>query len=318
MALTEFSLIERWFKRPAHGLVGLGIGDDCALLEVPAGQQLAVSIDTLVEGVHFSTEADPVALGHKALAVGLSDLAAMGAQPVWATLALTLPDSNDSWLEGFSCGLFALAEQFDVQLVGGDTCRGPLSITLQLHGLLPAGEAITRAGAQPGDGVWVSGWPGEAALALRARLDGPVLSADSRQALDDRLDRPQPRVAQGIALRGIASAAIDLSDGLCADLDHILQRSGVGARLHWQLLPLSAPLLANVDADQARNLVLAGGDDYELCITVPAAREPFLSVFEVEYGVQFTRIGEILPQSGLQCIDSAGAERELPSGYRHF
>ena len=318
MALSEFSLIDRYFKRPARASVALGIGDDCALLEVPPGQQLAVSIDTLVAGVHFGVDVDPVALGHKALAVGLSDLAAMGARPVWATLALTLPEVNESWLAGFSSGLFELAEQFDLQLVGGDTCRGPLSITLQLHGWLPRGRAITRHGAQPGDGVWVSGWPGEAALALSERLGQRRLRAATRAALLRRLDRPQPRVAQGLALRGIASAGIDVSDGLCADLAHILARSGVGARLHTSLLPLSEALLANLDADQARRMVLSGGDDYELCITVPAAREPYLSVFESEHGLRLTRIGEILAEPGLQCVDGSGEQCALPVGWRHF
>jgi thiamine-monophosphate kinase len=318
MALVEFALIDRWFKRPAHASVALGIGDDCALLEVPAGQQLAVSIDTLVEGVHFFADIDPVALGHKALAVGLSDLAAMAAQPAWATLSLTLPAANESWLEGFSCGLFALAEQHGVQLVGGDTCRGPLSITMQLHGLLPAGQALCRSGAQPGDGIWVTGWPGEAALALAARRGELSLAADWQQALDNRLDRPQPRVAQGLALRGVASAAIDLSDGLCADLVHILERSGVGARLYRQLLPVSAALLAHLGVERARDTVLAGGDDYELCITVPAMREPWLSVFEAEQGVQLTRIGEVLAEPGLQCVGGDGRPSPLPDGYRHF
>ena len=320
MALAEFSLIERWFKRPAHASVALGIGDDCALLEVPAGQQLAVSIDTLVEGVHFFGDADPVALGHKALAVGLSDLAAMGAQPAWATLALTLPAVNDSWLEGFSRGLFALAEQHALQLVGGDTCRGPLSITLQLHGLLPSGQAITRSGARPGDGVWVTGWPGEAALALAARRGELSLEGDWRARLDDRLDRPQPRVAQGLALRGIASAAIDLSDGLRADLAHILERSGVGARLQHRLLPISAALRTHLDAEQARDVVLTGGDDYELCFTVPVARETRLSAIETGPGggVRLSRIGEIIAAPGLQCVDADGRECPMPTGYRHF
>lgn len=318
MAQAEFSLIDRWFKRPAHASVALGIGDDCALLEVPDGQQLAVSIDTLVEGVHFFADADPVALGHKSLAVGLSDLAAMGAKPAWATLALTLPAANDSWLEGFSSGLFALADQHQLQLVGGDTCRGPLSITLQLHGLLPSGQAITRAGAQPGDGIWVTGWPGEAALALAARRGELRLADDWRQLLDERLDRPQPRVEQGLALRGIASAAIDLSDGLCADLTHILERSGVGARLHAAQLPLSPALLAHLDTQRAGATVLAGGDDYELCVTVPAAREPWLSVFEAEQGVRLTRVGDVLADTGLRCVDAEGGDYPLPAGYQHF
>ena len=322
MSAPEFSLIQRWFTRPAAASVAapvaLGIGDDCALLELPPGQQLAVSIDTLVEGVHFKHGAEPLALGHKALAVGLSDLAAMGATPAWATLALTLPAIDDAWLDGFSAGLFALAGRYGVQLVGGDTCRGPLSITLQLHGLLPTGQALTRSGARPGDGIWVSGWPGEASLALAAQLGELELKADTQELLQQRLDRPEPRVDLGLALRGVASAAIDLSDGLAADLGHILERSGVGARLLWSRVPLSPALLANLDVDRARRRVLSGGDDYELCITVPAGRERCMAEVEARHGVGFTRIGEIVREPGLVCVDGAGQRRELAPGYRHF
>lgn len=316
--IAEFSLIQRHFTRPsgAAGGVVLGIGDDCALLEVPAGQQLAVTIDTLVEGVHFFPGSDPQALGHKALAVSLSDLAAMGADPVWATLGLTLPRVDDAWLAAFSRGLFMLADRYRLQLVGGDTTRGPLSITLQCHGLVPRGSAITRSGASPGDGIWVSGSPGEAALALATRRDELTLAADWQQHLDQRLDRPDPRVGQGLALRGIASAAIDLSDGLLADLGHILERSAVGARVDGLALPLS-PALAQLSPAQARGLVLQGGDDYELCITVPERREAQMRVLD-GFGVPWTRIGEITEAEGLQCIDADGAPMPLPVGFQHF
>jgi thiamine-monophosphate kinase len=298
--------------------VALGIGDDCALLEVPTGKQLAVSIDTLVAGVHFFADTDPDALGHKSLAVGLSDLAAMAAEPAWATLALTLPEIDSNWLQAFSRGLFTLADRYDLQLVGGDTTRGPLSITLQVHGLVPRGSALTRSGARPGDGVWVSGWPGEAALALAACQDELILRERWIGPLLERLQRPEPRVEQGLALRGIASAAIDLSDGLAADLGHILERSGVAACLDWGALPLSPALLAHLDLQQARAMVLQGGDDYELCITVPSEHEPLLQGVADTYGVGFTRIGEIIAGTGLRCVDGQGREQQLPQGFQHF
>ena len=315
---AEFSLIRRWFTRPASGTVALGIGDDCALLDVPAGSQLAVTIDTLVAGVHFFADTDPEALGHKSLAVGLSDLAAMAAEPAWATLALTLPEIAPDWLQAFSRGLFTLADRYELQLVGGDTTRGPLSITLQLHGLVPTDRALTRNGAQPGDEIWVSGWPGEALLALAACRDELSLVEPWAQPLLARLQRPEPRVEQGLALRGIATAAIDLSDGLAADLGHILERSGVGARLDWDALPLSPALLAHLDPLRARAMVLQGGDDYELCITVPPENEPQMKGVIDTFGVGFTRIGTIVAGSGLNCVDGQGAEHSLPQGFRHF
>jgi thiamine-monophosphate kinase len=315
---AEFSLIRRWFTRPATGSVALGVGDDCALLDVPPDRQLAVSIDTLVAGLHFFADTDPEGLGHKSLAVGLSDLAAMAAEPAWATLALTLPDIDSDWLQGFSRGLFALADRYGLQLVGGDTTRGPLSITLQVHGLVPSGRALTRGGARPGDGIWVSGWPGEAALALAACRDELALVEPWTGSLMTRLQRPEPRVEQGLALRGIASAAIDLSDGLAADLGHVLARSGVAARLDWEALPVSPALLAHIDPQQARALVLEGGDDYELCITVPPGKEALIQGVIDTYGVGFTRIGEITAGSGLRCFDGQGRERRLPQGFLHF
>ena len=322
MSLPEFSLIERWFQRDAGACSGagviLGVGDDCAVVQVPADRQLAVTIDTLVAGVHFFPDCDPEALGHKALAVSLSDLAAMGAEPAWATLALTLPRIDEAWLEAFSRGLFGLAREFGVALVGGDTTRGPLTITLQLQGLVPPGRALTRAGAAVGDGIWVSGTPGEAALALQARRGEIELREAWRRPLADRLDRPQARVGLGIALRGVASATIDLSDGLAADLGHILDRSGVGARLDWEALPLSSALTAHLNADTARALMLQGGDDYELCVTVPLRREARMAQVAVETGVPLTRVGVIVAEAGLRCIDARGIEHAVTGGYRHF
>lgn len=315
----EFALIERYFTRPPPRLdaAALGVGDDCALLDVPPGMQLAVTIDTLVEGVHFFPGTAARALGHKSLAVGLSDLAAMGAKPAWATLALTLPEVSEPWLEAFSGGLFELAERHRIQLVGGDTTRGPLSITLQCHGLVERGKALTRAGARLGDGIWVSGWPGEAALALEARRGRLALRPDWRAYLDGRLDRPQPRVAQGRASLGLASAAIDLSDGLVADLGHILARSRVGARLQVAALPLSPALAAHLDAAEARQRVLRGGDDYELCITVPPSRECRMARLHA-LGVGWTRVGTITADRGLVCVGLDGSPLAAPVGFRHF
>ena len=269
--MNEFDLIRTHFAAlgAARTDVELGVGDDCALLAVPAGQRLAVSIDTLVCGTHFLPDCDPEALGYKSLAVGLSDLAAMGAEPAWATLALTLPPElvaeHPDWIAAFARGLGALAQHHGVRLVGGDTTRGPLSVTLQVHGLVPEGAAIRRAGARPGDLIYVSGTLGDAGLALRQILAG----APVEPGLRERLDRPTPRVALGMALRGIATAMIDVSDGLAADLGHILDASGVGAELRLQSLPLSPSVAAVVAADGDWSLPLASGDDYELCFCIP-------------------------------------------------
>jgi thiamine-monophosphate kinase len=248
MALTEFNLIERYFTRPAAAPdpdVILGIGDDAALVRVPTGMELAVATDTLVEGVHFPPQTAPETIGHKALAVNLSDMAAMGAEPRWATLALTLPQADEDWLTAFSSGFLALAAAEGVQLIGGDTTRGPLSITVQILGLLPSGSALRRSGACAGDLVYVTGTLGDAGLALRM-LQHAHGSAAVAAPLAQRLNQPQPRTQEGLALRGIASAAIDISDGLCADLGHILAASGVGAHINLAALPLSADVAAYI------------------------------------------------------------------------
>jgi thiamine-monophosphate kinase len=316
--LGEFDLIRRFFTRGARGDVALGVGDDCALLTVPAGRQLAVSIDTLVEGVHFFPGTDPGSLGHKLLAVGLSDLAAMGAEPAWATLALTLPTADVAWLAAFSEGLYALGEAHGVQVVGGDTTRGPLTLSAQLHGLVPAGQAITRGGAHPGDDLYVTGLPGEAALAIEARAGRRVLHEPWTAHLLSRLDRPQPRVAAGLALRGLATAAIDVSDGLAADLAHILEASGVGAELWDAALPVSPALAAHLGRDQALERVLGGGDDYELCFTAPpGARETIGAAFAA-LGLPLVRIGRMVAGPGLRRLGARGERLPLPPGYRHF
>lgn len=320
MALSEFDIIARYFAgaTPPRRDVRLGVGDDCALLAPPPDQLLAVSIDTLVEGRHFSPGVAPQALGHKCLAVNLSDLAAMGAEPAWATLALTLPAADEDWLRGFADGFAALAVRHGVQLVGGDTTRGPLSITVQVHGFVPDEAALRRAGARPGDLVYVSGTLGDAGLALLAR-QGLYVQAGALAYLNDRLDRPTPRLDTGRALRGLASAAIDISDGLGADLGHICAASGVGATLYLERLPLSPALRSYVEETGDWQLPLAAGDDYELCCTVPAARQGEIEALSARLEAPLTWIGTIERGRGVQIVPPDGAAPlDVPAGYDHF
>lgn len=319
MSLSEFDVISRYFGRAtdARDDVLLGIGDDAALLSVPAGKVLAVSVDTLVAEVHFRADDAPADLGYKALAVNLSDLAAMGAEPAWATLALTLPAVDETWLKGFAGGFAELAKVFGVQLVGGDLTRGPLSVTVQVHGLVPKDEALTRAGARPGDLVCVTGTFGDAALALDrdALPPGP-----ERSYVEGRLHRPSPRVREGTLLRVSASAAVDVSDGLLADLGHILESSGVGATVQADAVPLSESLRRTVDPDTARRLALAGGEDYELCFTVGPADLPALQAAVAERGLAaLACIGTVDADPGLRCLDGQGRPLRMEQpGYRHF
>jgi thiamine-monophosphate kinase len=315
--LSEFDLIRAHFARLGSDRadVTLGVGDDCALLRVPAGQELAVSIDSLVAGVHFLPDCDPECLGHKALAVGLSDLAAMGAEPAWAMLALTLPaalpGSQTDWLARFCLAFDRLARRYGVALVGGDTTSGPLSVSVQVQGLVPLGQAVRRRGAAPGDLVCVSGTLGDAALALRRLLAGEPLQEDLRL----RLDRPEPRVALGLALRGVASAMIDCSDGLAADLGHMLDASGVGAEIQLGSLPQSAAVAEARDW----SLSLACGDDYELCFTLPPDRRSALAGLAAEAGVAITVVGRIDQGQGLRCRLPDGSDLHLArTGYDHF
>jgi thiamine-monophosphate kinase len=316
--LSEFDLIRDHFARlgAARGDVVLGVGDDCALLRVPPGCELAVSIDTLVSGVHFLPDCDPFGLGHKSLAAGLSDLAAMGAEPAWATLALTLPAADDAWVGAFARGLADLAAAHRVALVGGDITRGPLTISVQVHGLVPAGAGVRRSGARPGDLVCVSGTLGDAALALALiEAGGPV-----PEALRGRLERPTPRVALGLALRGLASAMIDLSDGLAADLGHILEESGnPGAEVRLADLPLSDAVARLVGEDRDWSLPAAGGDDYELCFTVPAERAARIAAAAAAAGCPVAVVGAITPTPGLTFLrPDGGVWRPRHSGYVHF
>ena len=313
----EFELIARHFAAltPARGGVVLGPGDDAALLDLPPGHELVVTVDTLVAGVHFFDDCPPEALGHKALAVNLSDLAAMGAEPAWALLALTLPVADDAWLAQFASGFAALAREFDVSLVGGDTCRGPLAISVTALGHAPRGQALRRRGARPGDGVYVSGEIGAAGLAVQARRREitlpPVLAAHAAQ----RLDYPQPRVALGLALRGLASAAIDVSDGLLADLGHICAASRTGARLDLNRLPLPDGALDVASHDS----LLGSGDDYELCFTVPPQHAPTLPALAASAGCAVTRIGQIEAAPGLWLVDATGNVRPAArGGHDHF
>ncbi|MDX1381460.1 MAG: thiamine-phosphate kinase, partial [Xanthomonadales bacterium] len=298
---------------PGSGVV-LGPGDDAALLEAPAGEHLVVTADTLVEGVHFAAEDAPAAIGHKALAVNLSDLAAMGASPRWVMLNLVLPEGDLRWLDGFLDGWLPLAERYAARLVGGDITRGARSITVQALGTVPKAKALRRSGARPGDQLWVSGALGGAARALELRAAGESVPAD----LAERLDRPRPRVGLGLGLRGLASACIDLSDGLLADLGHVLAASGTGARIEWERLPLAAGL-KSLDAEHRWALAGAGGDDYELCFTAQPGRREAIRRLSAELGLELSPIGVIEDVDGLRCTRPDGTEwMPTGTGYRHF
>ena len=323
--LGEFDLIERYFNRPVCR-ARLGAGDDCALIAPDAGMELAVSTDMLAEGTHFLAGTNAQRLGHKTLAVNLSDLAAMGAAPRYATLALALPRVDDVWLAGFAHGFFALADAHGVELIGGDTTRGPLNLCVTVLGEVPAGRAIKRSGAQPDDDIWVSGALGDAALGL-AHLKGEVkLTADEADYAVARLEMPLPRIELGTALRGTASAMIDLSDGLAGDLGHIARASGLGARLDVDALPLAMLLVAHwagMPAPERRRLTAAGGDDYELCFTAAPAQRTQVQAAGVQAGVRVTRIGSMTgPRgaAGAVIMVDANGNPCLPtvSGYDHF
>ncbi|WP_395319508.1 thiamine-phosphate kinase [Variovorax sp. UC74_104] len=317
--MGEFDLIARYFKRPATRSP-LGVGDDCALLAPAAGMQLAVSSDMLVEGRHFLSTVDPARLGHKALAVNLSDLAACGAKPLAFTLALALPGVDEPWLEGFSRGLFALADMHGCELVGGDTTRGPLNICITVFGEVPAGAALLRSGARAGDDIWVSGTPGEARLALEVFRGTIALPADAFDTARRRMEQPTPRVALGQALRGIATSAVDVSDGLIGDLGHILASSGVGATLDVD----AATALISVDTgnlgeELRRTCALSGGDDYELVFTAPASARNAVGQAGMDSSTRVTRIGRIEADAGLRIVDSAGAPVSQRFGsFDHF
>ena len=313
--MGEFDLIDRFFKRPVLRNA-LGTGDDCALLSPAAGMQLAVSCDMLVEGRHFLSTVDPFKLGHKALAVNLSDLAACGARPLAFTLALAMPRAEEAWLEPFSRGLLALADEHGCELVGGDTTRGPLNICITVFGEVPQGQALLRSGALPGDDIYVSGTLGDARLALevfRGTLSAP---AEVFEAARTRMEQPTPRVALGQALRGIATSAIDISDGLLGDLGHVLRQSGVGAAIQTEAAAGLMAAAGSLPADQRLEYVLAGGDDYELAFTAPAVRREAVQAAARKSGTAITRIGQIEAAPGIRLLDSQG--RPIQKHYGSF
>lgn len=315
MALSEFSVIDEFFKLDAaygHPPV-IGIGDDCAILDVPAGYQLAVSTDTLVEGVHFLPGSDPANLGHKVLAVNLSDLAAMGATPAWVSLAITLPNIDEPWLAAFTEGFFALASRYSLRLIGGDTTRGPLSITINIMGLLPTGQRLTRSGARVGDDVCVSGAFGNAGLGLLKARAGAAELADVDVAA---YLRPQPCVELGQALLSVATSCIDISDGLSADMNHILSASHVGASIEHSAVPLTKSVIEHVKQLGDVFWPYATGDDYQLCFTVPKGVD--MSAIEKEGLAKITKIGVIEESLGLRLVQQNGESRELNKGYEHF
>lgn len=316
--MPEFDLIERYFTRPTPDAI-LGVGDDAALVSVGQGMELAVSTDMLVSGTHFFSDADPFMLGHKVLAVNISDMAAMGARPRWATLALSLPSEDGAWLERFSAGFFALADASGVALIGGDTTRGPLNLCVTIMGEVPHGQALRRDGAKAGDEVWVSGKLGDAALVL-AYLQGRVaLDVNTLAATATALHQPVPRVALGIALRGVANSAIDISDGLLGDLGHILERSGVAAELDFGALPVSPALRAHLARPLGVRCALAGGDDYELCFTVPAARHRKVQEISARLGLPLSCIGKISAGRGCTVRAADGSVMTImETGYDHF
>ena len=319
-ALSEFDLIKQYFVRQRPGRATLGIGDDCALLTPGAGKQIAISSDMLVEDRHFFAGADARMLGHKSLAVNLSDLAAMGARPVAFTLALSLPQAERAWLADFAEGLFALADTFGCELIGGDTTRGPLNICITVFGELAPGQALRRSAAVAGDDIWVSGTLGDARLALAGyRMEQELAPADLLTAAV-RMHTPTPRVALGCTLAetGLAHAAIDISDGLVGDLGHILKASQVGATLDVDALP-AGPVLARQDTPLRRRYTAAGGDDYELCFTAPPSSRDAIAALATSCATPVTRVGRIEAESGLRLVDATGLPLDLQlSSFDHF
>jgi thiamine-monophosphate kinase len=328
VALGEFELIDRYFRRSdrsqdrRRGIV-LGIGDDAAVLQSLPGQQLVAAVDTLVEGRHFLSGSAPRSIGHRALAVNLSDLAAMGATPAWYLLALTLPSPDEQFLGEFAAGMMDLAHEHDVALVGGDTTAGPLSVTVQMLGHVPPGAALLRSGAQPGDLLFVSGWPGEAAAGLQLEMhDGaratPGFESEAGASLRNRFLYPAPRVALGVALRGLASACIDVSDGLAGDALKIAQASDCGVSIEAEKTLLSPTLVATLGREAALRAALTGGDDYELCFTLPASRLVELPQRLINVKCPVTCIGVMEEQPGLRVRDLGRAVTFPLQAFDHF
>ena len=317
MPLGEFDLIAKFFTRRVTR-AALGVGDDCALFATSPGMQLAVSSDMLVEGRHFLPTVQPERLGHKALAVNLSDLAACGAKPMAFTLALALPRVDEVFLDGFARGLLALADAHGCELVGGDTTQGPLNICITVFGEVPTGQALLRSGAQPGDDLYVSGTLGDARLALEVFRGALALDGAAFEAVRSAMEQPQPRIALGLALRGLATSAIDVSDGLLGDLGHVLRRSGVGAEVQVDALPRSEVLRALPQGLQ-RQCTLAGGDDYELVFTAPPQHAQRVAAAGLTAQLSVTRVGRISAAPGLRLIDGDGrALADTFGSFDHF
>jgi thiamine-monophosphate kinase len=322
--LSEFSLIDKYFKRrnrTTRSGVTLGIDDDAALVSCPSGYELVIATDTLVAGVHFPATIDAADIGYKAVAVNLSDLAAMGAEPAWILLNLTLPEFDDIWLTKFSHGLFELVDEFGMTLTGGDTCRGPLNIVVTAAGWAPAHQALRRSGAQPGDDVFVSGTLGDAAMGLRIYRNEyeAGISELNKTYFMSRLNRPTPRVTLGQRLREIANACIDVSDGLYADAGHIAEQSDVGMEIYLENLPVSAAFKACSLQTADPELAVSGGDDYELCFTVPPRHSDKIQTIAQELELSLTKIGRVTGHTGVRFFD-AHKDQWAPtkSAYDHF
>lgn len=324
MTLSEFSIINQYFKSRSsqRGDVSVGIGDDAAVTNVPAGMQLVSAVDTLVNGIHFPEHTPAFAIGHKSLAVNLSDLAAMGAEPVWAMLAMTMPQADEVWITQFCDGFFQLAELHNVQLIGGDTTQGPLTITVQVMGLIPAGKAILRRGARPDDIIFVSGTLGDAAAALygleKIKNEDKQNYHNTIEAVINRLNQPTPRVGLGVLLRDIATSAIDVSDGLVADLGHVLEASGVGAALYKERIPVSENVKAIDVSGNSLRWALHGGDDYELCFTAAENNRKKIASIARQLNVIVTEIGVIEQQKKIRLHNKNVCTDLSPLGYEHF
>jgi thiamine-phosphate kinase len=319
--MGEFDLIKRYFSRKSlQNGVSLSVGDDCAITSIPSGYQLAITTDTLVEGTHFLPSISPADLAYKSVAVNLSDLAAMGATPTWMSLALTLPEIKEAWLAEFSQSLFAILDRYGVSLIGGDTTKGPLSITLTAQGFLPKNQGLFRHQAKVGDWIFVSGFLGDSAAGLDLLLQNRKIENESDRYFIQRHLHPTPRVELGLALRSFSCCALDISDGLLADLGHILERSQVGAEIYLENLPLSHHLCTQYEQTQAEKFALTGGEDYELCFTVSEEKREEMEQVLRSQGIKVTRIGQILPAtSGLNLLKN-GKKMALPThiGFDHF
>lgn len=319
--MKEFELIKRYFDEPGvpRKDVEVGIGDDAAIINVPEQSQLIVTTDTLVEGIHFFADMNPRALGHKAVAVNLSDIAAMGGEPTWLSLSVTLPHADEQWVKEFSCGLFEICEYFNVQVVGGDTTQGPLTVTVSAKGLVPKGKALLRSGAQPGDWIYVTGTLGDAGVAIDSIRNNEPLPLKHQAFITNRFEYPTPRVAVAQGVREVATAAIDISDGLISDLQHVLTASNVGAVLDVDQVPLSEALRDCVPEDKYLDYALCAGDDYELLFTVPEDKRGALDVTMSHYGVNLTCVGQIQGATGKLELRKDGELFEFEgSGYQHF